>query len=268
MDTITSSRAFRFFRRGSVAALKGSALRVAFAFLALATLLPIATRAAYAQATVTTDQADYPPGATALITGSGFWPNEVVTLQVTHADETPPGGAGHESWTVSADGDGAFSSSWYVDPDDSVGSVLLLTAVGADSGLIAQTTFTDLAIGLYDQCSNDDGDGYATGDTGCRWINGNLQGNNSTYFEGDATVQRLWLTDLVPGSSHTVTLKYGTTKGGKHAYDFLTTWDWSENWITVADRCQDITGCTSASETALDIPEDPNVPNEIGRAHV
>jgi hypothetical protein len=58
-----------------------------------------------------------------------------------------------------------------------------------------------------------------------------------------------------------VTFQYGTTKGGKHAYDFLTTWDWSEDWITVADRCQDITGCTSASETTLDIPEDPNVPN-------
>ena len=56
-------------------------------------------------------------------------------------------------------------------------------------------------------------------------------------------------------------MKYGTTKGGKHAYDFLTTWDWSEDWSTVADRCQDITGCTSAGETYLDIPQDPSVPN-------
>ena len=43
------------------------------------------------------------------------------------------------------------------------------------------------------------------------WINGNLQSNNSIYFEGDATVQRVWLTDLAPGSTHTLTLKYGTT---------------------------------------------------------
>ena len=27
-------------------------------------------------------------------------------------------------------------------------------------------------------------------------------GNNSTYFEGDATVQRLWLTGLAPGTAH------------------------------------------------------------------
>jgi hypothetical protein len=115
------------------------------------------------------------------------------------------------------------------------------------------------SIGTYDQCSNDDGDGYSSGDTGCRWINGNLQSNNSTYVEGDATVQRLWLTDFVPGSSHTITFKYGTTKGGKHAYDFLTTWDWSEDWITVADRCQDITGCVAAAtESTINIPVDPN----------
>ncbi len=114
------------------------------------------------------------------------------------------------------------------------------------------------SVGTYDQCSNDTGSGYSTGDTGCRWINGNLQGNNSLYAEGDATVQRLWLDGFAPGSSHSVTLQYGTTKQGKHAYDFLTSWNWSENWITNADICQDITGCATSSETTLGIPHDPN----------
>ena len=112
---------------------------------------------------------------------------------------------------------------------------------------------------------NDDGDGYATGDTGCRWINGNLlNANNSIYNEGDATVQRLWLTGFAPGSTHTVQFKYGTTKGGKHAYDFLTTWNWSEDWITDADRCEGIAGCLDASgESKLDIPPDPRVPDSF-----
>ena len=88
------------------------------------------------------------------------------------------------------------------------------TGVGSDTGRTADVLFSDLSIGTYDQCSNDDGTGYTAGDTGCRWINGNLQSNNSTYSEGDATVQRLWLTDFAPGSTHSVTLKYGTTKGG------------------------------------------------------
>lgn len=106
------------------------------------------------------------------------------------------------------------------------------------------------------------GTGYTSGDLGCQWINGNLQSNTAYYAEGDATVQRVWLTDFPPGL-HSVTLQYGTTKGGKHAYDFLTTWNWSENWITDADRCQDITGCLAASDNGLDIPQDPNVPNSF-----
>lgn len=45
-----------------------------------------------------------------------------------------------------------------------------------------------MPVGTYDQCSNDQGTGYTSGDTGCRWINGNLQQSNSLYNEGDATV--------------------------------------------------------------------------------
>ena len=146
---------------------------------------------------------------------------------------------------------------------------LLAALIIGVTGLISQwdSAFA-LAIGTYDQCSNDDGDGYASGDPGCRWTNGNLQRNNSTYSEGDATVQRLWLTDLAPGS-HTVTLKYGTTKGGKHAYDFLTQYNWSETYVDKTELCQatsgggTITGCTGWPENTLGIPPDGNVPDTI-----
>jgi large repetitive protein len=205
--------------------------------------------------TIQSDLADYPPGATVTLTGTGWAVGETVHIVV---NDTIGQSWQHVNDVTSADGTiiDVFSlPSYFVSNYD-------VTATGPTSGS-ATTTFTDLSIGTYDQCSNDTGTGYPSGDTGCRWINGNLQSNNSIYFEGDATVQRVWLTGFVPGTTHTVTLKYGTTKGGKHAYDFLTTWDWSEDWITVADRCQDITGCTTASETILDIPEDPNAPNSF-----
>ncbi len=118
------------------------------------------------------------------------------------------------------------------------------------------------SIGTFDQCSNDQGNGYGAGDTGCRWINGNLNQNNSRYIEGDATVQRLWLTDLTAGQ-HTVTFHYGSTKNGTHAYDFLTSWSWSENWITLPDLCQNVTGCTAWSVDTLSIPADPYM-NSLG----
>ena len=76
------------------------------------------------------------------------------------------------------------------------------------------------------------------------------------------------MTNLVPGSQHTVTLKYGTTKAGKHAYDYLTTWNYSENWITDADLCQDFDANgaiprvahapSGALTTSSPIPDDPN----------
>ena len=192
------------------------------------------------------------------VSGAGWASGEAVDIFVNDS--------GGQTWSLHSDPDpvadlaGAFTYQFQL-PTWFVANYAVL-ATGTSSGS-ATTTFTDVSIGTYDQCSNDQGTGYTSGDTGCRWINGNLQSNNSAYTEGDATVQRVWLTDYAPGSSHTVTFKYGTTKGGKHAYDFLTTWNWSEGWITLADRCQDITGCTTAGETTLDIPQDPNVPEYL-----
>ena len=96
----------------------------------------------------------------------------------------------------------------------------------------------DPSVTEYSQCSNHLGTGYTDGDLGCRWINGNLQSNNSTLFEGDATVQRVFLTDIRGNFDHTIIFRYGTTRGtGKHAYDFLTDDTYSEGWVTAADFC-------------------------------
>jgi hypothetical protein len=214
--------------------------------------------AANAPPTISSDQADYAPGSTVTLSGTNWQAGEAVDIFVDDNDGL--------SWSHASDPDpvadaaGSLGYQFVLPPYFVSGYTV--TATGALSGT-ATTTFTDLAIGTYDQCSNDDGDGYATGDTGCRWINGNLQSNNSTYFEGDATVQRLWLKDFIPGSSHSVTFKYGTTKSGTHAYDFLTTYDYSEGWISLADLCQDIDGCTTAAVDTQVMGDDPNVPPAI-----
>jgi hypothetical protein len=236
------------------------------------------TQPAMPTASVTTDKHDYRPGETVIITATGFWPNEQVRFEVDHITAGAKGSVqseiadhqGHDPWYMMADSAGNVNTSWLVQ-EDSLNQTLLLTADQAATSehpaIHAETTFTDSSIGLYDQCSNDDGDGYSTGDTGCRWTNGNLQRNNSTYSEGEATVQRLWLTGLTAGATHTLTLKYGTTKQGKHAYDYLTTWDHSENWISDADLCQDMDAnanspggsCTLwGPDDLFQIPEDPN----------
>ena len=84
---------------------------------------------------VATDKADYGPGETASITGSGFAPHETVMLRVVHTSPVAAPGAGHAPWQVAADAVGNFTSEWFVDPDDSFGASFLLTAFGATSGL-------------------------------------------------------------------------------------------------------------------------------------
>src|SRR5258706_13388156 len=97
-------------------------------------------------ATISTDQADYAPGSTAIITGTGFQAGETVTLQVLHYptccdDATDPS---HLPWTVVADGSGNVNSTWLVPGDaDELGATLQLTAVGQTSGLTASKVFTD-----------------------------------------------------------------------------------------------------------------------------
>ena len=112
---------------------------------------------------VTTDQNDYAPGSTALITASGFAAGSTVKIEVDHA--TAPGadgvwgtaddvldtstGAGHDPWYVTDGGagdldgqaNGSVTTSWYVDPDDSAGARFLLSA--SSDGATATATFTD-----------------------------------------------------------------------------------------------------------------------------
>src|SRR5205814_5733840 len=138
------------------------------------------------------------------------------------------GGAGHEPWPVGADGNGDFSSSWYVNPDDSGGSYFMLTADGFTSGLHAEATFTDAnPSASLDQCANDP---YPSPNTdGCSasasdWVNGNLGASKSVYVEGDSIAYRLKF-DNLPLSPHTVRIAWDTTKGDKHAIDYLTTFN-------------------------------------------
>ena len=98
--------------------------------------------------TIQTDLLDYPPGSTAIITGTGFTPGETVTLQVLHIDAgvdslgTDP--QHHQPWNVIADVSGNISTTWLVPIDgDALGATFKLTAEGGSSSLHAEWVFTD-----------------------------------------------------------------------------------------------------------------------------
>ncbi|MFV8367918.1 HYR domain-containing protein, partial [Flavobacterium sp. XS1P27] len=105
------------------------------------------TSVAFGQATVSTDLLDYPPGATAIITGSGFLAGEDVELHVHHSDGDPLGTdpQHHLPWFVTADANGDFTTSWYVptvEEGDALGATFNLEAHG-NMGSEAEWTFTD-----------------------------------------------------------------------------------------------------------------------------
>ena len=212
--------------------------------------------------TVYTDKPNYQPGETVLIFGSGFWANELITLQVVHADDTAAGGSGHEPWSVMADEFGNFTSNWHVDPDDSAGSMFLLTAKGISSGLAAETTFVDGSANL-DTCANGPTNSPVQC-TGANWENGNLNSSKSHYFEGDSVPYRTVFDGLTVGNTYTITIEYDTTQGGDHAFDYLTSFDRTEptpgnNPCTQKQGGSIVNICNPLSSVTTAIPLDPNV---------
>ncbi len=73
-----------------------------------------------------------------------------------------------------------------------------------------------------DQCAN------LNAPAACEWQNGNLNGNNSRYNEGSVVPFRLAIEGLAAGE-HTIHINYDFTAGGYKAYDFLASYESTEN---------------------------------------
>jgi uncharacterized repeat protein (TIGR01451 family) len=133
------------------------------------------------------------------------------------------------------------------------------------AGLIASmliVTGTALAANPaadLDQCAN--GSVTSPDPTPCQsaseWVNGNLGGSKAHYNEGDSVPYRLRFSNLSLAPAHTVIIEWDTTKGGKHALDYLTTFN-----RTVGSGANATVGVNpSPGSTADDftIPADPQV---------
>jgi hypothetical protein len=61
--------------------------------------------------------------------------------------------------------------------------------------------------------------------TGANWANGNINAQNSVYREGQSVPFRYFVTGVTAGSAHFYTIQMDYKKGGKAAYDYLTSFD-------------------------------------------
>ncbi|HEX6680174.1 MAG TPA: hypothetical protein VF063_05970, partial [Gaiellaceae bacterium] len=102
-----------------------------------------------------------------------------------------------------------------------------------------------------DQCRNGTFDAPVQC-AGSAWVNGNLGPENSHYREGDSVPFRAVLTDMdTAAASHTLVIQYDTLQSGKHAYDYLTSYNRTE---TNADATTDV--AVSGPGTCFPIPID------------
>ena len=198
-------------------------------------------------ATITTDRNDYPPNTAVVVSGTGWQPGETVNL-VFHETNGPDPDV---TYQAVADSSGKIANSQFSTDIHDYGVIFTLTATGVSSGLTAQTSFSDGAN--LDGCSN----GPATAPTACVWINGNLNSGKAHYNEGDSAPYRVVMDGLALGT-HTVQFGWDVTDSGKHAIDYLTSFNRTLAYPSQADPCLGVTGC-SGPPTLFPIPLDPSL---------
>src|SRR5262249_3181693 len=163
-------------------------------------------------ATIASDLADYPPGATVTLTGTGWAADESVHIFVN--DDVG------QTWSLNsdpdprADGNGSFTYIFQL-PNSFVANYSVTAGPGRLGSGMATTTFTDNDTYDWSQCKNDVGGGspLSGGSTNdnkmdyCQWVNGNLGPSNSIYTEGDVVPQRAIRTVATTGA-HSITFDH------------------------------------------------------------
>ena len=94
--------------------------------------------------------------------------------------------------------------------------------------------------------------------------NGNLNSSKSHYAEGESVPYRTVFEGLIVGNTYAITIEYDTTQGGKHAFDYLTSFDRTEptpgnNPCTQKQGAPVVTICNPLLSVPVPIPLDPNV---------
>jgi len=79
----------------------------------------------------------------------------------------------------------------------------------------------------FGQAANNDSPDPPYGVGNVHWIGSIVHAGNSKYYEGMSNPQRVVFDDIsaTTGNVHTLSLSHQATKGGIHAYDFVTSWE-------------------------------------------
>ncbi len=179
-------------------------------------MLLITTASSTHAVTVSTSSLEYAYLESLQIYGIDFGIEETVTIEAFRYD-----GSLIESWTAFTDLDGKFTTSWSVPYDETMGDTVTIVAVGQTSEMTATTSVTAPTKRL-NQLQN------GTFSSDANWANGNINGSNSCYSEGDVVAYRYSIKKLEGGSEHYFTISAEATKSTIHAFDYFADYDLTE----------------------------------------
>jgi len=233
---------------------KCNSVAIGFALILVLSALSISMRMGapyvYGSAVIWTDKPDYAPLETVTIFGSSFKPNTNIILTITRPNLVV------DTLSAMSDDSGNFVCCYAL--DGIFGTYMVNATDGTNS---ATTTFTDTGVDFRQYANDLD-----------QWINSILQSGKSTYYEGMSVPQRVIFVDVAStsGNVHTLTLSHEATKGGIHAYDWLTGWNQGNvpplSYTPCGDNigpqattaiCQALHAKTSPYEIYVDVPDDP-----------
>jgi len=136
------------------------------------------------------------------------------------------------------------------------------TSIGKSTGFVAAISVLTLGMGLLT------GEVFAVAlkdqhhqfqNVKLEWGNGNLNTSNSAYAEGDSVPHRYEFTGVPLNTTIVMDIRYEFTRGGKYAFDFLTSYDRTEGPLSVFGP-NNLTSLNEMSDrTTLDIPKDGSI---------
>ena len=235
--------------------------------------------AAASSPTLTTDQLDYAPDQTVQISGSGFAANTTYAIPVLRPNGSIVLGDGSftPGWdTATSDGSGNLSYSYQLDGVQGTYEARVYPSTWAGDWTqspVASVNFEDHVADL-DQCTNGavgppiaaepcQGSNTAAQNTFKNWENGNANGSKAHWAEGEFISYRVTLSSLAAGT-HTLVMHYSPARSGKHAIDYLGSFDATETTSATAgpfhanrnDPCGDqvLAGTMSPAECTPSAP--------------
>jgi len=137
------------------------------------------------------------------------------------------------------------------------GQVLLLAAT---CGCLARSVLAGTVVDFRQAANNDTGFGLDN----IHWVNSIIQPNNSIYFEGMSVRQRVLFSGLpgTAGNHHSLLFRHQFTKGGLHAYDFLTSYAQAQ-----AEDLADLGVMVALNPCGLDIGPPSNLGSTCAALH-